>query len=86
MIMADIRPIVRAELKQIEAQLPKGSNSIEIAHFADLHLRIKEALNPTKPIININGNNGAHSLSLFDDNTIFLPSYWNCWPKRDLVK
>ena len=44
--------MVRAELKKIDAGLPKGGDAITTAHFADLHLRIKEALNPTRPIVN----------------------------------
>ena len=49
-VLSDIRPMVRAELKFIDAQLPKGGDAITSAHYADLHLRIKEALNPTRPI------------------------------------
>jgi len=50
---SDLRPMVRAELKFIDAHLPKGGDAITSAHFADLHLRIKEALNPTRPIVNL---------------------------------
>ncbi len=52
MALSDIRPMVRAELKLIDASLPKGGDAITSAHFADLHLRIKEALNPTRPVVN----------------------------------
>ncbi len=45
--------MVRAELKAIDARLPKGGDALTSAHYADLHLRIKEALNPTRPIVNL---------------------------------
>ena len=48
-LLSDIRPMVRAELKLIDARLPKGGDALTAAHYADLHLRIKEALNPTRP-------------------------------------
>jgi hypothetical protein len=51
--LSDIRPMVRAELKLIDAKLPKGGDAITTAHYTDLHLRIKEALNPTRPVVNI---------------------------------
>ncbi|XHR98360.1 zinc-dependent metalloprotease [Mucilaginibacter sp. UC70_90] len=53
--LSDIRPMVRAELKKIDTGLPKGGDAITAAHYADLHLRIKEALNPTRPVVNIAG-------------------------------
>ena len=53
MTLSDIRPMVRAELKAIDAKLPKGGDAITAEHYADLHLRIKEALNPTRPIVNL---------------------------------
>jgi Met-zincin/Domain of unknown function (DUF5117)/Domain of unknown function (DUF5118) len=53
MALSDIRPMVRAELKIIDNGLPKGGDAITSAHYADLHLRIKEALNPTRPIVNL---------------------------------
>ncbi len=52
-VLSDIRPMVRAELKYIDAHLPKGGDAMTAAHYADLHLRIKEALNPTRPIVNV---------------------------------
>ncbi len=51
--LSDIRPMVRAELKAIDARLPKGGDALMAAHYVDLHLRIKEALNPTRPIVNL---------------------------------
>ncbi|TSD65071.1 zinc-dependent metalloprotease [Inquilinus sp. KBS0705] len=51
--LSDIRPLVRAELTKISAGLPKGGDAITAAHYADLRLRIKEALYPTRPIVNI---------------------------------
>lgn len=53
MTLSDIRPMVRAELKVIDAKLPKGGDAITTAHYIDLHARIKETLNPTRPIVNI---------------------------------
>jgi hypothetical protein len=51
--LSDIRPMVRAELSKISASLPKGGDALIAAHYADLRLRIKEALNPTRPIVNV---------------------------------
>lgn len=51
--LSDIRPMVRAELTKIGANLPKGGDAITAAHYADLRLRIKETLNPTRPIVNV---------------------------------
>ncbi|NCD69306.1 zinc-dependent metalloprotease [Mucilaginibacter agri] len=51
--LSDIKPMVRAELKRIDASLPKGGDAITAAHYADLHVRIKETLNPTQPVINM---------------------------------
>ncbi|RYU89221.1 DUF5117 domain-containing protein [Mucilaginibacter terrigena] len=51
--LSDIRPMVRAELAKISASLPKGGDALTSAHFADLRLRIKEALYPTRPVVNI---------------------------------
>ena len=62
MALSDIRPMARAELKLIEAHLPKGADAITIAHFADLRMRIKEALNPTRPIVNLPA--AGHSLTI----------------------
>lgn len=64
MTLSDIRPMVRAELKQIDARLPKGGDAITSAHYADLHMRIKEALNPTRPVVNIQNGAGGRSLML----------------------
>lgn len=58
MILSDIRPMVRAELKAIDTGLPKGGNAISKAHYIDLHARIKEALNPTRPVVNIQAPSG----------------------------
>ncbi|ASU36498.1 zinc-dependent metalloprotease [Mucilaginibacter xinganensis] len=51
--LSDIRPMVRAELKVIDAKLPKDGDAITRAHYTDLHQRIKEALNPTRPVVNL---------------------------------
>jgi hypothetical protein len=53
MTLSDIRPMVRAELKLIDAHLPKGGDAITTEHYADLDARIKDALNPNKPVINL---------------------------------
>jgi len=58
MTLSDIRPMVRGELTAIEAGLPKGGDAISKAHYIDLHARIKEALNPTKPVINLSAPSG----------------------------
>jgi hypothetical protein len=52
MTLSDIRPMVRAELKVIDARLPKDGDAITAAHYIDLHQRIKEALNPTRAVVN----------------------------------
>jgi len=62
--LSDIRPMVRAELKLIDASLPKGGDAITAAHFTDLHLRIKEALNPTRPIVNLPAAPGGRGLTI----------------------
>ncbi len=62
--LSDIRPMVRAELKLIDARLPKGGDAITAAHFSDLHLRIKEALNPTRPIVNLPAAPGGRGLTI----------------------
>jgi len=64
MALSDIRPMVRAELKLIDAHLPKGGDAITSAHYADLHLRIKEALNPTRPIVNLPAAPGGRGLTI----------------------
>ncbi|QHS54786.1 zinc-dependent metalloprotease [Mucilaginibacter sp. 14171R-50] len=53
--LSDIRPMVRAELAKISTSLPKGGDALTAAHFTDLRLRIKEALYPTRPVVNIAG-------------------------------
>ncbi len=63
MTLSDIRPMVRAELKTIDAKLPKGGDAITTAHYTDLHLRIKEALNPTRPIVNLPASPGGRALT-----------------------
>jgi hypothetical protein len=62
MTLSDIRPMVRAELKTIDARLPKGGDAITAAHYADLHFRIKEALNPTRPIVNLPALPGGRAI------------------------
>jgi len=64
MTLSDIRPMVRAELKLIDAKLPKGGDAITSAHYTDLHLRIKEALNPTRPIVNLPAAPGGRGLTV----------------------
>jgi Met-zincin/Domain of unknown function (DUF5117)/Domain of unknown function (DUF5118) len=61
-VLSDIRPMVRAELKLIDAKLPKGGDAITTAHYIDLHLRIKDALNPTRPVVNIPAAPGGRGL------------------------
>ncbi|MDB5139933.1 MAG: hypothetical protein JWR12_1849 [Mucilaginibacter sp.] len=74
--LSDIRPMVRAELKVIDSKLPKGGNAITLAHYIDLHLRIKEALNPTRPIVNIPASPGSRGLnSDFPDNEEMEPDF-----------
>lgn len=51
--LSDIRPMVRAELAKISTTLPKSGDALTAAHYSDLRLRIKEALNPTRPVVNI---------------------------------
>jgi hypothetical protein len=85
MALSDIRPMIRAELKKIDAGLPKGGDALTAAHYADLKLRIKEALNPTRPIVNlpgggvIRGINGDGPLHENAGN-----DYMNCWPKTNV--
>jgi len=83
MAFSDIRPMARAELKIIDAGLSKGGDAITAAHYADLHLRIKEALNPTRPIVNLPAAPTGRALSdqsPVDENTA---PYLNCWPKSN---
>jgi hypothetical protein len=63
--LSDIRPMVRAELSKISTILPKGGDALNVAHYADLRLRIKEALNPTRPVVNV-GTSAPGRLA--DDN------------------
>jgi hypothetical protein len=84
-LLSDIRPMVRAELKKIDAALPKGGDALTAAHFTDLHLRIKEALNPTRPIVNIPGGGsfrGIDAQEILKENTD--KGYLNCWPKTNV--
>jgi hypothetical protein len=62
--LSDIRPMVRAELKVIDEHLPKGGDAMTAAHYTDLHLRIKEALNPTRPIVNLPAAPGGRGLTI----------------------
>jgi hypothetical protein len=80
-VLSDIRPMVRAELKKIDAGLPKGGDALTAAHFADLHLRIKDALNPDKAIINFPGGvmRGINNNDVIKENS--ESGYMNCWPK-----
>lgn len=85
MALSDIRPMVRAELKKIDAGLPKGGDALTAAHYADLKLRIKEALNPTRPIVNLPGVGTIRTINA-DEITkeITGNSYMNCWPKTNV--
>lgn len=78
-VLSDLRPMVRAELKTIDARLPKGGDAITIAHYADLHLRIKEALNPTRPIVNL-PSIAAPGRGLMYDNPEKEDIYMDCFP------
>jgi hypothetical protein len=78
--------MVRAELKKIDVGLPRGGDALTTAHFADLHLRIKEALNPTRPVVNF-----PQSLmrSINTDEIIRENNgggYMNCWPRTVVDK
>jgi hypothetical protein len=79
--LSDIRPMVRAELKIIDTHLPKGGDAITAAHYADLHLRIKEALNPTRPIVNLPVAPTARGLNAVNPIEESAEPYLNCWPK-----
>jgi len=83
MSVSDIRPMVRAELKYIDGHLPKGSDAITTAHFTDLHSRIKEALTPTWPIVNVQPSDGGRGLNAMDTDDNDEVGYLNCWPKND---
>ncbi|MGZ3871871.1 MAG: zinc-dependent metalloprotease [Mucilaginibacter sp.] len=85
MTLSDVRPMVRAELRTIDARLPKGGDAITSAHYADLHQRIKEALNPTRPIVNLPAPSG-NGLMDGTKNEERPVDYLNCWPVGDLVK
>jgi hypothetical protein len=79
--LSDIRPMVRAELKLIDAHLPKGGDAITSAHYADLHLRIKEALNPNRPIVNLAGQPAGLGLTETFPAYKNMEPFSNCWPK-----
>ncbi|QTE35583.1 zinc-dependent metalloprotease [Mucilaginibacter gossypii] len=82
--LSDIRPMVRAELKKIDTGLPKGGDAITAAHYADLHLRIKEALNPTRPVVNIAGGMirgiNTPNQDILNEKTGSM----NCWPRTNV--
>ena len=82
MTLSDIRPLARAELKTIDAKLPKGGDAVTAAHYADLHLRIKEALNPTRPVVNLPaaGGRGINDIPVKNEEGQYL----NCWPAINL--
>jgi hypothetical protein len=44
--------------------LPKEGDAMTAAHYTDLHLRIKEALNPTRPIVNLPAAPGGRGLTI----------------------
>lgn len=68
--------MVRVELNKISKSLPAGGDALTAAHYADLRLRIKEALNPTRPVVNMNMSmmmgRGLNDNTASQDN--------NCWP------
>jgi len=76
-VLSDLRPLVRAELKTIDAKLPKGGDAVTAAHYADLHLRIKEALNPTRPIVNLPAAGAPGRIFMTPEKG---PEYINCFP------
>jgi hypothetical protein len=85
MALSDIRPMVRAELKKIDSGLPKGGDALTAAHYADLKLRIKEALNPSRPIVNLPGGGTVRIIDadeIIKENT--GKGYMNCWPKTNV--
>jgi len=82
--LSDIRPMVRAELKAIDSGLPKGGDAITSAHYADLHFRIKEALNPTRPIINLPAGAGGRGITGEYPVSEPMDKYLDCWPKPGL--
>jgi hypothetical protein len=82
--LSDIRPMVRAELKIIDARLPKGGDAMTSAHYADLHIRIKEALNPTRPIVNLPVSPTGRAIK--DENPVDETGYLNCWPSYRFEK
>ncbi|TEW66975.1 DUF5117 domain-containing protein [Mucilaginibacter phyllosphaerae] len=73
--LSDIRPMVRAELAKITTSLPKGGDALTSAHYTDLRLRIKEALYPTRPVVNINSGS---PVGRFTDGTMQQNN--GCWP------
>jgi hypothetical protein len=51
----------------------------QVKNFSDLHLRIKEALNPTRPIVNMTEEQSGHGLTEelpADENS---ETTINCW-------
>ena len=76
-VLSDVRPMVRAELKIIDARLPKGGDAATAAHYADLHVRIKEALNPTRPIVNLPVATGGRGLTDIDPKQEKMEPYIN---------
>jgi len=64
--LSDIRPLVRAELKRINKQLPLGHDEVSVAHFDDLHVRIGEALMPVKTVVNVQPNIKKMILSILN--------------------
>jgi hypothetical protein len=83
--LSDIRPMVRAELKKIDATLPKGGDAITSAHYTDLHLRIKDALNPDKAVINLSGTL-IRALNVDEVKGTTNDEYMNCWPRTNFDK
>ncbi|MBL4674660.1 MAG: zinc-dependent metalloprotease [Mucilaginibacter sp.] len=75
--LSDIRPMVRAELSKISKSLPAGGDALNAAHYADLRLRIKEALNPTRPVVNMAA--GMPTGRLTDEPDAKQDN--DCWPK-----
>jgi hypothetical protein len=79
--LSDIRPMARAELKLIDSRLPKNGDALTAAHYADLRLRIKEALNPTRPIVNLPSPVPVRAINILNNDTLNNKGYLDCWPK-----
>lgn len=86
MALSDIRPIVRAELKIIDRSLLQTGNAVIRAHNADLHIRIKEALHPAMPAINLPAVSIGRVLNGLYSEIEYIDPYLNCFPATDSQK